>query len=124
MSGLSDLADEFPERRQKRVRRGYRRGGKRFCPHGHEYTSANTIVVVRSGRNPTKRCRKCRAVQLKAWKKRVGYQYPLSYIGRARELLSQAMAIVDADLAARIQALLCEERAPMGFARRRARGKA
>lgn len=114
MSRLSDLADEFPAD-GFRKRRGRRRA--RRCPHGHEYTLANTGWYVRKDGCAVRWCRKCKNLSTAAWKERTGYRGPPgkpskpSRIGRARGLLSRAAAVVDTGLATEIRNFLAEGKA-------------
>jgi hypothetical protein len=50
-------------------RRGEQQRAKTHCPHGHEYTPANTYVINRAGGRTARQCRTCMREQREARRK-------------------------------------------------------
>lgn len=59
---LGDAQANMDDMRAKgRSRSGVRNKGKTHCPHGHEYTSENTMIV-RAGRRACRTCHRAKAL--------------------------------------------------------------
>ena len=49
------------------------------CIHGHPFIEENTIIVHRKGRNPSRHCRECVRIRMRAYTRRLNHVDPKRY---------------------------------------------